>query len=230
MNEETKVDETTASASEGEQTADGSTEAEKAAEVAKKAEEEASNPYKQELERLQGVETQLKQAEHIIVTTKKDLKEAKEAPQVDIEAITEAAVAASVAETTKLNIQNRKNDVISKITASSGSVDEAKLIQYHYENTIKVTGDDVVDIENAMLLANKPRYSSNLQEAMASGRSKDTIKNSGGASGSKKPQEEEKIELSDEDKQVQQGFGLTDEQMTRGYDREKDRPQRQDVK
>ncbi len=210
-NEEKKeVEETTAPASEET----------KSEETTEETVEETSEEidYKKEAEEL---ESRLGKAEFTIQKVKeenKDLKEeVKETPTFTIEDV-EKVVGDKLQSFHK---ETRKNEIENKIRSMTGSEAEAKLALLHYQNSIVVSGNDQEDIENAILLANKKKYSSILSEAMATARSKDTVVTNSAAPGQRKVAREETPTYTKEDEQVGKAFGLTPEQMKEGYVRTK---------
>lgn len=79
------------------------------------------------------------------------------------------------------------NDLINRFTTDPK---EAALVRYHYENSIRQTGDLELDMENAKALANKHKVNAKLEEMKAALISKDT-KSSGSGSGRKVEAEQE---------------------------------------
>lgn len=211
--EETKVEETTAPASGEKETTVEKTE--------KTTEETTGVDYKKELEER---EIQLGQAEHTIVKEKTKTKEAKEEVEkviATVPSIDEIRQAVREEHQT-FHKQTRKSEIENKIRSITGSEDEAKLALHHYQNTITVSGNDQEDIENAILLANKKRYSSIASEAQATAQSKDTVQTTGGGAGQKVTKFVDESNLSVEDKQIMKHFGVSPELVTEDgqFDRE----------
>ena len=88
-------------------------------------------------------------------------------------------------EITPVRSELLKEKVGSAIGKATADPEEARLIQYHLENSIKPSGDLELDVENAKALANKKRVSQEREELLASLRSKETISD-GSVSGRKK--------------------------------------------
>jgi len=174
--------------------------------------------YQKQAEEL---ESRLGKAEHTIQKVKEEKKEAvkkaEEAPTFTIDDVRQA-----VREENQIfHKESRKSEIENKIRSMTGSEAEAKLALLHYQNSITVSGNDHEDIENAILLANKKKYSSILSEAAATARSKDTVVTSSAAPGQRKVNREETPTYSKEDEQISKAFGLTPEQMKDGYVRTK---------
>ena len=87
----------------------------------------------------------------------------------------------------------RVNEVQQAIQRRTTDPHETELVRYHFENSIRQTGDVELDVENAYVLANKQRVKSQLEELKASLVSKDT-KSSGSPAG-RKPAEHDEVPL-----------------------------------
>src|SRR3990167_7437133 len=59
------------------------------------------------------------------------------------------------------------------ISRRANTPEEIEAIRYHYQNSIRLTGDIELDVENASAIANKKRISNQLDEAKAALKSKD---------------------------------------------------------
>lgn len=81
----------------------------------------------------------------------------------------------------------------------AGSPEEAEAILYHYENSIRPTGDVRADIEVAHAIANRTRINGIIRERQRSKLS-ETTKAQPQGSGQKKPQKKEQQPLSDADR------------------------------
>lgn len=77
--------------------------------------------------------------------------------------------------------QFREKETSDAISKRSSDAHEAALIRYHYDNSIRQTGDLELDIENASALANKKRVQSTIEELKASNVSKETRSQGSGA-------------------------------------------------
>lgn len=156
------------------------TEEEKAAAVAAEAQakadaeakakaEEGAVDFKAELEKEKA---RVAQAEHTIIALKKEAKEKGEPKEIDTEAIKEALRAELMEEQNKaldaFKAEQSKGSLDEEIAKLSSNTDEQALIKFHYEKSIQKTGFDrnsiVSDIQNAFILANKPRLEKTMEE------------------------------------------------------------------
>lgn len=126
--------------------------------------------YKAELEK--ETARRLAQAEHTIVSLKKEAKEKGEPKEVDTEAIKEALRAELMEEQKKeleaFKVEQAKGSLDEEIAKISSNPDEQALIKFHYEKSIQKTGFDknsiASDIQNAFIIANKPRLEKTMEE------------------------------------------------------------------
>lgn len=93
--------------------------------------------------------------------------------------------------------------------AISASNDEANLVMWHYENSIRKTGDLTEDISNAHLLANKNRLTQERSELIRSAESAD-LRSKGTGSGVKKMLVE-KPTLTPQEKQLAKSMKVSEE-------------------
>jgi len=94
---------------------------------------------------------------------------------------------------------------------------EAKLIQFHYENSIVRTGDVDEDLGNAWALANRRRVQNTISEMQRTILSKGT-RTKGAGAGQKRPSQQP-IKLSAEDQKIAKVYNLTPEEIQKGYQR-----------
>lgn len=145
-------------------------------------EESQDVDYKEELEalqaRLEGKEKQLEQAEFTIEKIKKDRKGSS---QDDIQKLIEQEIAKRFDSVEKTALQSSAEQLAQSVARND---DEAKLILFHYKNSIISSGDLRSDIENAQILANRKRIQGELEELKRS-MSAPKAKSAGG-SGTKK--------------------------------------------
>ena len=102
-----------------------------------------------------------------------------------------------------LTSQFRSKEIGDTISRFASDANEATLIRYHYDNSIRQTGDLDLDMENAKALANKHRVNSQLEEMKASLVSKGT--KSFGSGAGRKPAVEEDVSLptlTDQDRKI----------------------------
>jgi hypothetical protein len=134
---------------------------------------------------LAKVKKQLGQAEHTIVELKKKKDETGE-PQIDIDEIV-----ADIKEQARQEVEKVKNELTADtvedhLASISNDPAERELIKLHYEKTINKTGTSraaiLADLQNAKVLANKPRFDKLMSEANRSADTKASIP-SGAASG-----------------------------------------------
>lgn len=153
-----------------------------AAEAKAKAEAEADAvDFKAELEKEKA---RLAQAEHTIVTLKKEAKEKGEPKEVDTEAMKEALRAELLEEQNKsleaFKAEQSKGSFDEEVAKLTSNPDEKELIKFHYEKSIQKTGFDrnsiASDIQNAFILANKPRLEKTMAELRQAAISKLTVK------------------------------------------------------
>lgn len=167
--------------------------------------------YQKELEmarkELDKKDKRIGQAEHVIEKLK---SEGSTVNQENIEEMVNKLVEERVS---KLEQSVRGDAIDSIISSYASSNDEAELIKFHLENSIKASGDDVTDIINAKALANKARFTqqtSEIKRAKLESEAEDA--KTAGAKDESKP----KMRLSAKDKQIMQQYGLTEEDLQKG--------------
>lgn len=161
--------------------------------------------FKAELEKAKRQLEQSKHALKDLAYQNRELKrkkgEEKEADEDD-----DAPNLEEIIEKKSSEMEQRIRKEVSKSTARlyarslARNPDEAELILYHYENSIRLTGNIEDDIENARLLANRKRFSADIEERDRALRAaKETA---GGASGSHKIPREKQIQLTPQEEQL----------------------------
>ena len=124
---------------------------------------------------------------------KEESEESEEsAPNLDLESI-RATIREEVDELrSSLTSQFRVKEIGDAISRVAPDPSLAALVRYHYDNSIRQSGDLELDVENAFALANKARAQSQIEEVKAALDSRST--RSSGSSSGQKP----KIEPDDE--------------------------------
>jgi len=129
---------------------------------------EGENDYKAELDR---VKKQLGQAEHTIITLKKKKDEGDESV-TNIDSLMD-----ELREENKKALQQAKNEMIGdtlqeELLRMSSDESERELIKLRYENSINKSGTSraaiLADLQDARILANKPRFDKLMSEASRS--------------------------------------------------------------
>ena len=87
-----------------------------------------------------------------------------------------------------ISSQLRGKEISDALARFSSNPQETELIRYHYENSIRQTGDVELDMENAKALANKRKVQTQLEEMKASIASKEN-RSPGSPTGQKVSQE-----------------------------------------
>ncbi len=178
-----------------------------------------TDTVKAELEALKAdkakIENELSQAQHTIVTLKKAPKTEAATAQINIEDIQEQAL-----ELAKVEIEKHKleisaenfNDTLSQLVTDPAEREAVKSI---YENRITKTGFTrsaiLTDLQDAIVLANKPKTDKTLEEMRAAAVSKGTQSNSTGSSQS--------VEVKDENLSAPDSAWV-DKMVSYGYKRE----------
>ena len=110
--------------------------------------------YKAELERLQAENAEkdkrIDRAERAVVRLKKESGDT----EIELEETINKLVDEKVA-TIRTEVQS--NNLKREIENQSSNPDEAELIRYHLDNSVKSTGDVVQDVLNAKAIANRAR-------------------------------------------------------------------------
>lgn len=136
--------------------------------------------YKAELEKEKA---RVAQAEHTIVALKKEAKDKGESA-VDVKAIEDSIRASLIEEQNKaldaFKVEQAKGSVDEEIAKLSSNKDEQELIKFHYEKSVMKSGFDKTsiasDIQNAYVIANKPRLEKTMAELRQAALSKHTTK------------------------------------------------------
>ena len=181
------------------------------AETSTETESTSGVDYQKELEmarkELEKKDKRISQAEHVI----EKLKE--EGTKVDAESI-EAMVNRLVDEKVQnLTSQVRADAIDGLISQYSSSKDEAELIKFHLENSIKQSGDDVTDIINAKALANKARFAQQTSEIK---RAKLQTEGEKVTTSGEKSKGEETQKFSAEELKIMRAYGLSKEDLEKG--------------
>lgn len=169
--------------------------------------------YKAELEKINKSK---EQAEYNIVDLKKKNKDlvneieelkANGGSKVDIDAIKQEIEENIKSENSKFKNELLSDTVDEFLGALSSNPDEKELIRHHYNNTIVKTGskrsDIFNDLKNAALIANRPKYESDMKEMEAIIFSKGSANHVGDIS-SKKEDNQRLPELSPQEKVIAQ--------------------------
>lgn len=181
------------------------------AETTEETETQSDIDYKKELEvvrtELEKKTKQVGQAEHVIEKLK------AEGSTVNAENIEEMVNRLVDEKVNKLTEQVRGDAIQGLIEQYSSNSDEAALIKHHLENSIKPSGDDVVDIINAKALANKARFTQQTSEIKrAQSESEADKASTAGEKQSKAPESK----LSAEDLKIMRAYGLSKEDLEKG--------------
>lgn len=148
-------------------------------------------------------ETELGQAQHTIIGLKKTKPEAKtETQTVDIEAIEEKALSKAQEEIEKFKVEQSKDTFEDILATFKGTPEEKEKIKTAYNTQIVKTGFNREsirqDLENAFILANKPKFETTIKELQATAISKGT--QSGASASSQEIDKKEEPNLSDAEK------------------------------
>lgn len=174
------------------------TEAEEKAEAEAKAKAEAdSKAQETHIDYKALLEEEKKRRENLEASIRRHKEKAnrEEAETLDVEEDSTEKIRAVLREEldefkTSFMAQTRAEEIKQAIQKVSSTPEEAQLIQYHYDNSIRLTGDIGVDVHRARTLANQRFVQNQLEEAKATIVSKDT-KSSGSPTGRKSGGEEE---------------------------------------
>lgn len=184
MNEEPEVKENTAPASDAETTQET---------TAEQPENSEHIDYKAELEREQR---RLKQAEFTIQKLKAAQKEQPEETYQEPDDV-ETRIDKKFQEFEYRQTASRAQELA---RSKASTKDEEDLIMFHYQNSVKITGNVDVDVDNAYFLANKKRFQSNLNEAYKAVASKERRGN--GAGSGQKVKQEAQVQLTPEEQKL----------------------------
>lgn len=110
-----------------------------------------------------------------------------------------------------LSNQVTRQNALMVAKSLSKSNDEVDLTMWHYENSVKKTGDITEDMSNAHFLANKKRYTQDLSEARRSATAADN-RSKGVGAGSKKSYEV-KPTLTPEEKKLAIRMKISEEEL-----------------
>lgn len=125
-------------------------------------------------------EKELAQAQHTIVDLKKKTKEEPKpvTQEVDIEAIEEKALSKAQEEIEKFKVEQSKDTFEDILATFKGTPEEKEKIKTVYNTSIVKTGFNREairqDLENAFLIANKPKFETTIKELQATAISKGT--------------------------------------------------------
>jgi len=163
--------------------------------------------YKAELDRER--ERRIK-AEAIIQRNKEKPKENDDfdAPEYNQEQINELVAKQVKEQVEVLERRVTAGQIDSLVKQVSSSPDEAALIKYHLDNTVRPSGDVQADVDYAKLLANSKKFSSQMNEMKRAIVAKNSVSTGGGA-GAKKPTTQPN-QLTEAEKNFRRGLGLSD--------------------
>ena len=105
---------------------------------------------------------------------KTEEEEQSETPAFDPESIRAIIREETEGLRSSLTSQFRAKEISDAITRVAADPHEAQLVRYHYDNSIRQSGDLELDVENARALANKRKVQSQLEEVKASLASRET--------------------------------------------------------
>jgi hypothetical protein len=169
--------------------------------------EESSVDYKAELEKAQK---KLEQAGFTIEKLKKEKKEEvdeDDKDEIDVEAIKESAKKEAMKEIEKFKMETSRDTLDDLLSGLSSDADEVALIKHHYENSINKSGFSktqiLADLQNAKLLANKPKYEKMISETVRSAAAQQA---QGGGSASGQEKSEENVDLSKDEEAAAQSL------------------------
>lgn len=167
--------------------------------------------YQKELEmarqELEKKNKQIGQAEHVIETLK---KEGGQATTDNIEDVVNRLVEEKVSHLTE---KVRGDKIENLVSAYASSTDEAELIKFHLQNSIKQSGDDVTDIINAKAIANKARFQQQTAEIK---RAQNVPEAEKVTSAGQKPAKADDLKLSPEEQKIMRQFGVTKDDLQNG--------------
>jgi hypothetical protein len=148
-------------------------------------------------------ETELGKAQFTIVDLKKKKDEVKPVTQtVDIEAIEEKALSSAREEIEKFKVEQSKDAFEDILATFKGTPEEKEKIKTAYNTQIVKTGFNREsirqDLENAFILANKPKFETTIKELQATAISKGT--QSGASATTQEIERKEEPNLSDAEK------------------------------
>lgn len=168
-------------------------------------------------------ETELGKAQFTIVDLKKKKDDAKPpvTQELDIEAIEEKALSKAQEEIEKFKLEQSKDTFEDILATFKGTPEEKEKIKTAYNTQIVKTGFNREsirqDLENAYILANKPKFETTMKELQATAISKST--QSGASASSQEPEKKDEVVLSEAEKawvkQTAIRMKLTEEQVTK---------------
>lgn len=201
MNEEDQKDKDTTSASE-ETSQEAETTDTTEAQTETTVEEPVSQDidYKAELER---VEKELSQAQHTIVSLKK-----QKVQEPDIEEHDDGTDIRTVVREELRTVQ-----LESKIDQAAASPEEAALIKFHLQHSIVRTGNDTEDVKRARALANANKYEHTINELTRVAQRPRAAATP--TTGGKKEPAKAVIELTPEERKLAQRYNLTPEEIAK---------------
>lgn len=130
----------------------------------KEAPEEDSEPidHKAELEQLEKTKIELEKAKKKIGHLEREKEQATDTEEID-ELRTEISELKETISSIKTDALKPQAEIVADQLASTE--DERKHIMFHYENSIKLTGNTLQDVKNAQVLANRKVLEGRLSEA-----------------------------------------------------------------
>jgi hypothetical protein len=170
-----------------------------------KKSQEQNIDYKAELE---AKENELKQAKGKIAFLEK-----KNVPKEDDDDLEKRPdISETVARIVDEKVSGLRQEIIkpqAEVLARqvATSEDEAKLIMFHYENSIKSTGNLAEDISNAKALANKKRLEAKNSELVAALKAKESKGDGGGEAGQAPKVSSNRPKLSQDDEAIVSRMG-----------------------
>ena len=174
----------------------------------KESNEESLDEYQEELKELE----EKKNGKLTGAARRLAEKEAKESKEVDIEKLVEEKTQALRQEMQ----ESRTDELINRYARNDN---EAQLIRYHLENTIKPSGKIADDVRNAVALANRRRLESEMEEVGRAANARGSVSNysAGGRKTTKKA--DPKQALSEADKRFIKATGMSDELVKKALSR-----------
>lgn len=168
--------------------------------------------YKAELEKLRGERDNYKQG---MLNAKAKLKEKKEEtpPEVEVEDLESKLEQMLESKLSKFQMAQQASSINREVAQIASSADEAELIKYHLENTIRLTGDTHADVRRAKLIANESAHKKQMSEIAAALNSKETM-STPQFSSQKQSTTGKKRELSSAELKAFKAFGISPDVLT----------------
>jgi len=156
--------------------------------------QEDSIDYKAELE---AEQKRREKAEEKIVKLKRQKKSTDDDDEFEdeyeapnIKNVVQEAISEELNRFQLLQSQKLYDDAVSKV---SNNLDEAELIKYHLENSVKLSGDVNIDVRRAKVLANESKLLKQIDELKVANQSRESV-GSGESSSHKAGRESEALE------------------------------------